>query len=178
MAGQSVKKQAAQNKKSLTEIHRITWISYAIFFISNFYFNRPKSSKLFILTAFPVFGSLFIIEKTGRPKEDSKGVIIRPGADLHQEGLTEYLFDIIYFTVGINFLTVLFNSGKPWWFYWAVPIFAGYKLYSLFKAGKEMFGGGAKSGQQVNEFQNKEAEKSKRQQKREARGDKPKMKYR
>lgn len=179
MAGQSAKKQVAQNFKILKEIHLITWASYTIFTFFNFYLNRPASSKFFIITAFPVLGSLFVIEKTGRPRLDPQGKIIRQGQDLQQEGLTEYLFDIIYYTIILNVLTVLFNSSKIWWLYWAVPGFAAYKIYGLINAGRQMFGGGAKSGAQVEEFdEKKEQGKSKRQQKREARGDKPKMKYR
>jgi len=180
MAGQSAKKQVAQNFKILREIHLITWISYSIFLISNFYFNRPSSSKYFILTFLPVLGSIFVIEKTGRPVLDPQGKIIRQGQDLQQEGLTEYLFDIIYYTIILNFLTVLFNSNKIWWLYLVVPAFAGYKIYSVISAGRAMFGGGSKSGQQVNEHGDNKNDptKSKRQQKREARGDKPKMRYR
>ncbi len=179
MAGQSAKKQVAQNFKILKEIHLITWISYSIFTFFNYYLNRPQSSKIFIITAFPVFGSLYVIEKFGRPVLDPQGKIIRQGQDLQQEGLTEYLFDIIYYTVILNFLTILFNSSRIWWLYWAIPIFAVYKIYGVINAGRQMFGGGAKSGQQVEEYDGeKEQAKSKRQQKREARGDKPKMRYR
>ncbi|CCH41738.1 Transmembrane protein [Wickerhamomyces ciferrii] len=183
MAGQSAKKQVAQNFKILKEIHTITWTSYAIFSFFNFYFKRPQSSKWFIITALPALGSLYLIEKFGRPIVDPQGKIIRLGQDLTEQGLTEYLFDIIYYTIILNFLTIVFNSTLVWWLYLAVPSFAAYKIYNVINAGRQLFGGGSKTGQQVDEYDNNgtkqgEQGKSKRQQKREARGDKPKMRYR
>ncbi|CDR42339.1 CYFA0S09e01486g1_1 [Cyberlindnera fabianii] len=176
MAGQSAKKQVASNTKILKEIHLITWTTLVFFGLFTLYFNRPASSKPFIFFSLPSLASLFVLEKTGRPRVDDSGKIIRQGQDLSAEGLTEYLFDVIYYTIICQFLAFATGSNKMWWLYLAIPAFAGYKVYGLISAGKEMFGMGKKPAAQ--NAAPEESQKSKRQQKMEKRGDKPKMRYR
>lgn len=179
MAGQSVKKQVTNNLKVLKETHIITAVIYISSLIARFYFKRPTNNKIFYLTSIPLFISLFIIEKTGRPLIINNK-IIKEGQDLSQPGLVEYLFDVIYLTLFLNLVSILFNSNFIFWVYLAVPGFAGYKLYTLLQAGKAMFspstGNNTTTGNNTNNTNN--TEKSKRQQKMEARGDKPKIRYR
>jgi hypothetical protein len=175
MAGQSAKKQVASNNKILKEIHLVSGISFVVFAVCNFLLHRPSNWKPFVIFSIPAALCLYTLEKTGRPLVDSTGKIIRTGQDLAQEGLTEYLFDIIYLTVLFNLLSLLFNTTKIWWLYLVIPGFAAYKLYGLVNAGRQMFGGKTPT---VEATASKEPEKSKRQLKMEKRGDKPKMRYR
>ena len=62
----------------------------------------------------------FQLEFAGRPTFDSKGVVIKTGSDLGQSGLTEYMFDIVYLTWGIQ-LFVAFTTTYAWWLYLLVP---------------------------------------------------------
>lgn len=176
MAGQSAKKQVASNTKILKEIHRVTGASFAVFAFFIFVVRRPGSWKPFVFFALPALLSLYILEKTGRPLVDAAGKVVRTGQDLQQEGLTEYFFDVIYLTVILNILSIVFNSTKVWWLYIVVPGFAAYKLYALVNYGKQLFGGGKSSA--VTEPTPAEDQKSNRQKKLEKRGDKPKTKYR
>lgn len=178
MAGQSAKKQVANNIAILQRTHIASGAVYALSLIARFLLKRPEGNKMFIFTAIPLLISQYVIEKTGRPVLDPRNnKIVSEGQDLAQEGLTEYLFDIIYVTLGLNVLSVLLGTNLVWWLYLAVPAFAGYKAYGLLQAGRAMLGGGPQSSQQQQQ-QQQQQEKSKRQLKREARGDKPKMRYR
>lgn len=183
MAGQSSKKQVASNQKSLKEIHILTLVSYTVFIISRVVLGRPAGlfNLKFIFTSIPALASLFVIEKFGRPQLDAKGVILKTGEDLSQEGgLIEYLFDIIYFTILVNLFTIIFGSQKPYWLFLVIPAFSAYKIYGIVNAGKQMFGlGGNKTNEQSEAAASKvEPSKSKRQQKLEARGDKQRIRYR
>ncbi|CAG8736241.1 5574_t:CDS:2, partial [Acaulospora morrowiae] len=84
------------------------------------------------------------------------------GEDLNAEGLIAYMFDIIYVTWFVHVLSILFEW--IWWFYLVIPIFSGYKIWTVFI--KPMF---ANNG---DEFVSQE--KSKRQAKKEKR---PSVKY-
>ncbi|PKI83375.1 hypothetical protein MVES1_002836 [Malassezia vespertilionis] len=50
------------------------------------------------------------------------------GADLGQEGLTAYMFDIIYITWFVHITTSLI-SRHFWWVYAAIPLYACYAVY-------------------------------------------------
>lgn len=58
----------------------------------------------------------FQLESVGTPRFDEKGGVITSGSDLGQEGLTEYMFDVIYLTWGIQIL-VAFTTTYAWWLY-------------------------------------------------------------
>lgn len=59
------------------------------------------------------------LESVGRPKFDSKGALLSSGSDLGQAGLTEYMFDILYLTWGIQLL-VACTTTWAWWLYLVV----------------------------------------------------------
>lgn len=56
------------------------------------------------------------LESVGTPKFDEKGAVLKSGDDLGQSGLTEYMFDVIYLTWGIQLL-VAFTTTYAWWLY-------------------------------------------------------------
>jgi SRP-independent targeting protein 2/TMEM208 len=61
----------------------------------------------------------FQLESIGRPTFDDKGGVIKTGSDLGQSGLTEYMFDILYLTWGIQIL-VAFTTQYAWLLYLVV----------------------------------------------------------
>lgn len=61
----------------------------------------------------------FQLEFVGRPTFDEKGGVITTGSDLGQAGTTEYLFDILYMTWGIQLL-VAFTTTYAWLLYFLV----------------------------------------------------------
>ncbi|GMM38463.1 Snd2 protein [Saccharomycopsis crataegensis] len=179
MAGASQKKIAASNKKILKEIHLISCSILAISAVAVFAFHRPASVKPFVIFNIPLLVCQAILESTGRPKYGPEGSKLSGTvADLRQEGLTEYMFDIIYFTGIEDILMILCGSNKVWWLYIAIPAFAIYKSFWLLKLGKNLLGIGKGKGAPMQEDNDvaDEPTKSKRQAKMEARGQKGKRK--
>jgi SRP-independent targeting protein 2/TMEM208 len=56
------------------------------------------------------------LELMGKPTFDDRGGVVKTGNDLGQSGLTEYMFDILYLTWGIQLL-VAFTTAYAWWLY-------------------------------------------------------------
>lgn len=69
------------------------------------------------LLSFSLAGVLqYQLESVGRPKFDERGGVLQTGSDLGQQGLTEYMFDVLYLTWGIQLL-VAFTTVYAWWLY-------------------------------------------------------------
>lgn len=98
------------------------------------------------------------LERLGRPSHYPDGSLRRAGEDLDAKGLTEYMWDILFWTWGCIGIVCVFGD-RAWWLYSAVP------LYSLWLAWTTL--GGMRKG--VGEMQ-EGAEESKRQKKMEKRG--------
>lgn len=56
------------------------------------------------------------LESIGKPTFDDRGGVVKTGNDLGQSGLTEYMFDVLYMTWGIQLL-VAFTTTYAWWLY-------------------------------------------------------------
>lgn len=188
MAGAADKKQAQRNIESLSSVHKLSLIINLISIICIFIIKRPLSGKIcFILFSIPSIFCEYTIEKIGRPKYTKNGdgytILLKSGEDLQQSGLTEYMFDIIYLTLLIDLLMCIFGSMKVWWILLIIPIFAAWKLKGIVSTILGMFmpnlrRGGKKSGIEGEEESDDNSNKSKRQLKKEKRGDKQKVRYR
>ncbi len=77
------------------------------------------------------------LERAGRPASDESGALKSAGEDLAAQGLTEYMFDLIWITWAAAVLVALF--GNRFWLLWTVvPAFAAYKGYNLLGAARQM----------------------------------------
>ncbi|GME77868.1 unnamed protein product [Ambrosiozyma monospora] len=192
MAGASDKKQATSNLKILKEIHLASAIVNGLTVLSLFFLHRPSTKKYYFILSIPAFICQYVIETTGRPTytKTLQGYqqLVKSGQDLKQSGLTEYMFDLIYITLIIDILLILFGSNKVWLLFLVVPGFAAFKLKGIVGtllglAGFKGFGFGKSKAEKEAAAANAAAQqqqpvKSKRQQKLEARGNKPKIRYR
>ena len=108
------------------------------------------------------------MERIGRPSFGSDGSVQRAGEDLEQKGLTEYLWDVLYWSWGCVAAVGLFGD-RLWWAYAVVPTYSAYLAWTTFKGVRGGLGLGtnAEGGQPA---------ESKRQKKIEKRGQK--MHYR
>ena len=92
----------------------------ALFILIRFVMRRSSAtwslSLMYLLTAGLAGWLQFQLESVGRPKYDSRGGLITSGSDLGQAGLTEYMFDVVYLTWGIQLL-VAFTTTYAWWLY-------------------------------------------------------------
>ncbi|QLG72884.1 hypothetical protein HG535_0D05930 [Zygotorulaspora mrakii] len=179
MAGQAGKKQALSNSAALQSLYRVTVPIVILALLRSWASSGIKLGQLikFALLHVPLIGCCYVLDKSGRPLYDAKGKIVKEGMDLSQAGgLTEYMFDVIYLSLFGDAGQILFNTRKLWYILLVVPAYAAYKLYHL----KDQFMGNGGNGSgipkggaaAVNE------DKSKRQAKREKRGDKNKVRYR
>lgn len=88
----------------------------------------------------------FILERTGRPSYVN-GSLKSAGEDLAAEGLTEYMFDVIWVTWGCLVAVIFF--GNWGWLLWAVlPAYGAVKGYSLLGLARGMMGDTQRQGMQ------------------------------
>lgn len=186
MAGNSSKKQAQSNLDVLNKLYKIAIPLVLLAFLRSFVSSGENRWIRLLFLHAPLFGCLYVLDKSGRPTytldlNSGKKKLVKEGMDLSQEGgLTAYMFDIIYLSLISDVGKILLNTNKLFYLsFVVVPIYIAYKLYGL---KQQYFGGGAGAKTStgtpnVDTKQDADA-KSKRQMKREKRGEKPQVKYR
>lgn len=71
----------------------------------------------------------------------------RAGEDLDAKGLTEFFWDVIYWT-WINLVLVVVLGNRAWWLYLVVPAYTVYSVVTTASGIKGMLGGmGAAGGE-------------------------------
>lgn len=179
MAGKATKKQVQSNLSVLNGLYKVTLPIVVLAFLRTIFLSSDKSWIKFIILHLPMIACIYVVDKSGRPHFDGNGKIVKEGIDLSQGGgLTEYLFDIIYLSLFGDIGRILLNTNKFWYVMLLCPVYIGYKLYGL----KNQFMGNSGlslSGRHKKPEQKPEEPKSKRQLKREKKGDNHvKTKYR
>lgn len=188
MAGKASKKQVQANLTVLKRLYTILVPIIGLAFL-RLLFSNPNSGKFstwfrFVLSHIPLAGCVYVLDTSGRPRFDSKGKIVKEGMDLSQPGgLTEYMFDLVYLSLFGDIGRIVFNTNKFWYVLVLIPIFAGWKLYNLKNQlmGSSSSNEAAVKGNKGNSASSSSSSadtKSKRQMKREKKGDKVQMKYR
>ncbi|CAH00394.1 Snd2p [Kluyveromyces lactis] len=181
MAGKSSKKIAAKNAAILKQLHVLVVAILSLTLLRKWFSNGLISTLKPILFNVPMLLCLYILERTGRPKYEvsnaahGKYKLVNEGFDLESGGLTEYMKDIVYVSLFCNLGTVFFNTMKWWFLVLVCPAFIFYKLYYL---KQQYFPGASASKADLAETTPAEPSKSKRQLKREKRGDKSQVRYR
>ena len=61
----------------------------------------------------------------------SKGELQKSGEDLEAKGLTEYMFDVLYWSWATTFAASLFGD-QAWWMWIAIPAYSAWLAYSTF----------------------------------------------
>lgn len=171
MASTSSKKIANANKQALLQLHQLAAAVNLVALVAVFYFRRPASPLPFLVVSVPSWVSQLILQRTGASTyatDASTGQprLVRAGEDILHEGLYEYLFDTIYVTWIIDALMVVFGTNRVWWLMIVVP---GFVIFKLALLAKSFFGG---SSSREKAAVPAAPEKSKRQAKLEARGNK------
>ncbi|PWY70481.1 hypothetical protein BO70DRAFT_382276 [Aspergillus heteromorphus CBS 117.55] len=174
MAQKAAKTLAARNASLLTRTHIISGSLHALFLILHWLFNRPRSLTPYLVLACPTLLIEFYLERLGRPTfHPVDGSLRAPGEDLGAAGLTEYMWDILYWTWGCIGAVCVFGD-RAWWLWVVVPLYSVWLAYTTFtgmKSGLAGLGGGG--GEQSEQA----AAESKRQKKMEKRGGQ-RMQYR
>jgi hypothetical protein len=165
---------ASRNGAVLNRTHLISAAIHTIFLFLHFLFQRPGSLKRYLLLGVPTLVIEFYLEKVGRPRYNDDGSLRSAGEDLNATGLTEYMWDVLYWTQGCIVAVCLFND-RAWWLWAVVPLYSIYLAYTTIMGVKKGFAGLGGGGGEV---EGEEGPKSKTQQKKEKRGDRPKYRTR
>lgn len=153
-------------------MHLISLGVNAVFLVIHFLLSSRNLSAWFFLTL-PALLIEFWFERIGRPTFDN-GDLKRAGEDLEAKGLTEWMWDITYWTWFCVGLAALLGN-KAWYAYIVVPLYSGWLAFTTFtgaKKGLAGMGGGESEGAASGA-----GGQSKRQAKMEKRGGQ-KMQYR
>lgn len=97
----------------------------------------------FVLLNLPALVIEFWFERTGRPvfAEGTNGKELRrAGEDLEAKGLTEWMWDVVYWTWACTALAAVAGDWA-WWFYSVVPLYSGYLAFTTFSGVRQGFGG-------------------------------------
>ncbi len=118
MLSQKAAKQTAhRNAHVLNRAHLTSAIIHAIFLALRLLFGRLAWSSLALYLAL-VSPSLLIefwLERLGRPRYvPGTKDLIRSGEDMDARGLTEYLWDVLYWTWGCTILAAVVGDWA-WW---------------------------------------------------------------
>ncbi|EED21893.1 DUF788 domain protein [Talaromyces stipitatus ATCC 10500] len=169
MAQKAAKSLAARNASTLNRTHLITLSLHALFLTLNFLFNRPSALLRYCLLNLPALAIEFYLERLGRPHYSLQdGSLKSAGEDLGASGLTEYMWDILYWTwICMGAVCVL--GDWAWWFYVAVPVYSVYLGWTTFFGMKKGLAGFAGGSSEV-QSSGGSGGASKRQQKLEKRG--------
>jgi hypothetical protein len=107
----------------------------AIFILLRFLVFRSSCTRatwlLYLGLSTPAFAIEVWFERAGRPTLGPNGELRRPGDDLEAKGLTEYMFDVLYWTWGSTAMAAIFGD-KAWWMWIAVPLYSIWLAYSTF----------------------------------------------
>jgi len=148
MAQKARKDRAKSNSATLNNLH-IGSLAVNIIFLALHFLFRSRSLFWWFLASVPSFVCQGFLEWSGRPSYDpTTHALKKSGEDLAAQGLTEYMFDVIWVTWAAAILVALFGNWA--WFMWLiVPVFGAYKLFGVASAAKQMasgMGGGGMNG--------------------------------
>jgi SRP-independent targeting protein 2/TMEM208 len=161
MAQKATKSLATRNAAALKRLHLASLGVNLTFILLRLLLWRSSVTFRTIVSYALISGLALAVEIffefNSRPKHDAAGNITRAGDDLEARGLTEYLFDVMYWTWG-TVVVATFLGDRSWWMWAAVPVYSIYAAYKAFGGIKESLGalsaagseGGSGTGAQSN----------------------------
>lgn len=84
-------------------------------------------------------------ELNARPRLDAAGNITRAGDDLDARGLTEFFFDVVYWTWA-TVLAAALVGDRAWWMWAAIPLYSAYAAFRAFGGVRDSLGAMAGAG--------------------------------
>lgn len=155
---------AAKNAATLNTLHLVSLAVHAFFlFLTTLFVTRSR--KAWFLISLPSLAIEFWFERISRPTYNADGEIRKAGEDLEAKGLTEWMWDVVYWTWGCVVLAAIAGNWV-WWIYTAIPLYSAYKAYTIFVGARSGFSGLSGAGGEGSST----AAQSKRQAKMEKRG--------
>jgi hypothetical protein len=165
----AAKNLTVRNAARLQQTHLITLAINSVFLLLRFTFRRSLSLKSYVCFSLPGAIIEFYLDRVARPTYSADGTIRHGGEDLGAEGLTEFMWDVLYWT-WINVILVIILGNRAWWLYLVVPGYAIYAAITTASGLKGMLSGMSGAGAGGDAEGAGSASQSKRQAKLEKRG--------
>lgn len=140
MAKSAAKSLAVRNKARLQQTHLITLGIHIVFLVFAFFIRRSLSLYRYVLLSVPGLLIEAYLHVLATPTYGADGNIRSAGSDLSEKGLTEFMWDIVYWT-WINLIAVVILGNWAWWLYLVVPAYAIYAAVSTASGVKGMLSG-------------------------------------
>ena len=146
----AAKTTARRNAATLLRTHSITFSLHLAFILLRLIFRFPirssPSLKRYILFSLPSLAIEFYLERLGRPTfSAANGELIKSGEDLEAKGLTEWMWDVVYWSWG-NLALVTLMGDWAWWLWAVVPLYSAWLAYSTFAGLRSGMAGMAGAG--------------------------------
>ena len=136
MARQAEKQLATANAVKIQNMRKAAVAVNVLFVVVRlvWYYRTTTKKTWFMYVTTNIAATLvqLQLEKIGMPRFTGDGTLVSAGEDLAQQGLTEYLFDIIYMT-WIVYTLVAVVTDYAWLLYFAIPVYAGVKAWPLIR---------------------------------------------
>ncbi|KAF1988729.1 DUF788 domain protein, partial [Aulographum hederae CBS 113979] len=148
----AAKQTAAKNVQALNRSLMITTAVHLLFLLLRAFIFRSSFSKrsflLYIFLSAPSLIIQFWFERIGRPTYGSEpGELLKSGEDLEAKGLTEWMWDVLYWTYGCLVMAAIFGDWV-WWTWLVIPVYSGWAAYTTFNGARQgMAGFGAPAGE-------------------------------
>ena|SRR5437763_2228264 len=165
-AQKAAKSLAVRNTATLKHTHMISLATHTLFILLRFFLLARALTPYLVLSA-PALVLEFYLDRLGRPSYGADGSLRRAGEDLDAKGLTEFMWDIVYWS-WINIGLVILFGNRAWWLYAVVPAYSVYLVATTVGSMKGILGGMGAGGGGEGAGAGSEAE-SKRQKKMEKR---------
>ncbi|MCJ1252947.1 hypothetical protein MMC24_000753 [Lignoscripta atroalba] len=151
MAQKAAKQLAARNTAILNRAHLISLGINLLFILLRFLVFRTLCTRatysLYLVLSSPAFVIEFWLEKIGRPTHASNGDLKKCGEDLEAKGLTEYMWDVLYWSWGCIVVASLLGD-KAWWMWAVIPLYSTWLAYTTFGSMRQGMAGLAGQGGQ------------------------------
>ncbi|KAH7113297.1 hypothetical protein B0J11DRAFT_553978 [Dendryphion nanum] len=135
MAQKALKQLAAANTSRLNLTLILTFVTHLIYILLRpLYYHSTYSRRsliLYLVLSAPQLLINFQFERLSRPTYSENGSPIRAGEDLDAPGLTEYMWDVSYWTYLCVILSAILGD-LAWWFYLAIPIYSVYAAWTTY----------------------------------------------
>ena len=97
----------------------------------------------------PAFAIEFWLEKIGRPTLAQNGELRKAGEDLESQGLTEYMWDVLYWSWGCTGVATLFGNNA--WYMWIIiPLYSIWLAWTTFSGMRQGMAGPQSDGDTAN----------------------------
>ncbi|KAL9599272.1 MAG: hypothetical protein Q9219_003974 [cf. Caloplaca sp. 3 TL-2023] len=149
MAQKAAKQLAARNSSILKRTHLISLAINAFFILLRVIIFRASCTQATYLSygllSTPAFAIQFWFERIGRPAFALNGELKKSGEDLEAKGLTEYMWDVLYWTWGCTLLSAILGD-KAWWGWIIVPLYSIWLAWTTFGGMRQGLAGMAGGG--------------------------------